>query len=181
MDCDKVRDMLPFLDDGSLDSEIVKQVRRHMVKCKDCLREYNEQEEMLGHVETYFSQNKPTCSPDFLKSLDARIRRKKEERVVNRWAYSVAAVFILAIGISLFNYLPGTKPAMVTVEENIFNGSTEEFDKYVAMSYLNSYEMSELYDYTNSTTNEDQTFLETFINDNYVDITPEDLIVLASY
>ncbi|MBN1291974.1 MAG: zf-HC2 domain-containing protein [Candidatus Latescibacteria bacterium] len=179
MECDKVRDLLPFLDDGSLDQEKVRKVRRHMVRCKDCLNEYNEQVEMLGNIQKAFSQSRPSYSPDFLKSLNSKIKRKKEERVIHRWLYSVAAVFIVALGISLFNYFPGTKPATMSVEETNYDTSAEEFDSYIASTYLNSYEMSELYD--NTVTTEEHNFLRTFISNNFADITPEDLIVLASY
>ena len=173
MECAKVQELLPFLDDGSLGQEKAEAVRNHLKQCEVCRREYHEQNEMLRTITHVYSQNTPEYSPDFLKAVKKKIRRKNENRVIYRWVYSAAAVIVIAFGLTLYSQLSGTG-TVNPAGDVVYEDSSGDFDNYIASKYLDSYELSNLID--DSYTPQDQNLLQSFISTNFFDITTEDII-----
>jgi len=173
MECAKVQELLPFLDDWSLGQEKAEAVRNHLEQCEACRREYHEQNEMLRTITYAYSQNMPEYTPDFLSAVKKKIRRKHENRVIYKWVYSAAAVIVIAFGLTLYSQLSGigtVNPA----GDMVYEDSSVDFDNYVASKYLDSYELSKLID--DSYTTHDQNLLQSFISTNFLDITTEDII-----
>lgn len=173
MECAKVQESLPFLDDGSLGQEKAEAVRTHLEQCEVCRREYHEQNEMLRTVNFAYSQNTPEYTPDFLRAVKKKIRRKNENRVIYTWVYSAAAVIVIAFGLTVYSQFSGISPVN-PAGDMVYEDSSEDFDNYVASKYLDSYELSSLID--ESYTIEDQNLLQSFISTNFSDITTEDII-----
>ena len=173
MECDKVKELLPFLDGDSLDPGEAKAVRNHLERCETCRRVYREQNDMLSRVRTAFLQSEPEYSPEFLKAVKTKIRRKKENRILYRWAFSAAAVVVIALGLTVYSHFSGIEPVSST-GETVFEDSTEDFDNYVASQYLDSLELSAFF--SESYTTEEHNLLQSFISTHYFDITPEDII-----
>ncbi len=173
MECAKVQELLPFLDGGSFGQEKTEAVRNHLEQCEACRREYQEQNEMLRTITYSYSQNTPEYTPDFLRAVKKKIRRKNENRVIYKWVYSAAAVIVIALGLTVYSQLAGIGPVN-PADDIVYEDSAEDIDNYVASKYLDSYELSDLID--ESYTIEDQNLLQSFISTNFFDITTEDII-----
>ncbi len=173
MECAKVQELLPFLDGGSPGQEKTEAVRNHLDQCEVCRREYHEQNEMLRTITFAYSQNTPEYTPDFLRAVKNKIRRKNENRVIYKWVYSAAAVIVIAFGLTLYSQLSGIGTEN-RAGDMVYEDTSGDFDNYVASKYLDSYELSDLID--ESYTIEDQNLLQSFISTNFFDITTEDII-----
>lgn len=194
MECDNVKELLPFLDDDSLRDGEAEDVRAHLEQCENCRREYENQIHTLQRFQAFFSGNESGCSREFLAGVRAKIRRKKEARVLYRMAFSAAAVVVLALGVTLYGFLQGASNQNIG-DNFAFEDSAEDFENYVAARYLSMYELNSILDESDesdeSYESEESALFQAYVSFNYVDITPEDIIdtlddddlelVLASY
>ena len=178
MDCDTAKELLPFIDDDSLERDEAISVRRHLAECEPCRREYRGQAAMLRLVKTALTQNEQPCSPEFLVNLHARINRKRESRVLYRLAFSAAAVVVLAVGVMVYSFFP-TAAKHSASGGFVMDNSTAEFEQYVAARYLNGEELSSVID-EQPYTADDSELLETFLSTHYLDVSAEDVMQTLS-
>lgn len=178
MDCDTAKELLPFLDDDFIIDYEAVSVRRHLKQCESCRREYHGQAAMLRIVKTALTQNERPCSPEFLSTLQTKINRKRESRVLYRLAFSAAAIVVLAIGVLMYSFFPTTAKNPAFNNGFVFNGSTAELEQYVAAQYLNVYELSSIID--EPSTVDDINLLETFLSTHYFDVSAEDIVETLS-
>ncbi|MCE5251810.1 zf-HC2 domain-containing protein [bacterium] len=173
MECDKVKEYLPFLDDGSLPPDVEKKVRTHLEHCEECRREYDEQVNMLRLVQYAFPGREPEFSPEILTMVEVKIRKYREKRMLYRRVYAFAALVIITVGIAVYSLLPGSSNRSVATKA-VFDDSLADYRNYVASRYLDAYELSELV--TEQSETETQNMYETYISTHYFDVTPEDII-----
>ena len=105
MKCDKVKELLPFLDEGSYEPETAGEVRKHLKECPVCQREYNEMKNAIHLVRGTMLANEPEPVQGYLGIVRRKIERKKKARTFYFRAVSAAAVIVFAVSISMFSYM----------------------------------------------------------------------------
>jgi predicted anti-sigma-YlaC factor YlaD len=144
MDCNRVIDLLPFLDDGSLAPQIEEEVKRHLAECADCRREYQELTGMLRLVREAIIEQAPVPDSRFMETINKRIRRKKTEHTTALWAVPAAAVIFFAMFLGAYSlflgnsgagFMAGKKPSNKNKTTIVINSpSTEEDVTYHALT-----------------------------------------------
>jgi len=173
MECDKVKELLPFIDDGSIEQDIINDVKHHLSMCAECGKEYIEIKQSLDIIRSAFIRFEPQPSPDLLDVVKRKIDKRKRARKAYKWAFSAAAVVIFGVFISMYSFLTRDlidtdSYQMVMVEHG------EELYNYIAEQYLDAYELYELVE-------DADIFYEYSLEDammqyDYVDITLDDVI-----
>ncbi len=107
MICDRVIDLLPFLDDGSLVPQIADEVKRHLAECEDCRREYLKLNGMVQFVRETIIEQAPVPDSRYMEMVNKRIRRKKTERTTALWAIPAAAVIFFAVFVGAYSMFLG--------------------------------------------------------------------------
>ena len=143
MECSKCKELLPFVDDGSLEPTVAAEVTEHLAQCSDCRREHIEIRTMIDVVKKGFASSESQPSLDFLDGVRQKIAHKKQERKIYRWAFSAAAVVILALNITLFSLKLHETPVTGSQEIALAESGSEYYD-YIAEQYLDAYELYEL-------------------------------------
>ena len=174
MKCDKVKELLPFLDEGSHEPETAGEVRKHLKECPVCQREYKEMKNVIHLVRGAMLADKPEPVPGYLGIVRRKIERKKKARTFYFRTVSAAAVIVFAVSISMFSYmnLKTTEP----VSENSFlTEDLGEFDEYIATANLNGYDLNQLVDMDEE---EQQVIINTLLAGDLLNITTEDIMEL---
>jgi len=73
-DCEKIRELFSEYIDGVLDKANTDLVEEHLSKCEACREELNKLIKMLGVLKNLKKEDTP---PDFLETLQERIRQRK--------------------------------------------------------------------------------------------------------
>lgn len=172
MKCDIVKELLPFIDDGSIDQETVKEVKTHLEKCEECRKENNEIQFVVNLARTALSEHKALPSLEFLENVQMKIDKEKRARKVHKWMFSAAAVFI-AISFTLYGILTMNVTKTVPYQMVIIEPD-EEFYTYYAESYLDTYEFLELVNGVE--TNNESQLQDELLNSDYLDVSLYDII-----
>lgn len=143
MNCNEVKNVLPFLGDGSLDVDIEHAAHAHLNECMECKKDYEETVRMLGTIQDVLSQPTGSSSDDFLAAVHHKINKKKRLYTITYRVLPVAAVFVAALTISFYSLLlrnnSGSGRNMVEKYQ-----LDSEYSSYVADRYFDVYEMYEL-------------------------------------
>ncbi|MDP2982206.1 MAG: zf-HC2 domain-containing protein [Candidatus Latescibacter sp.] len=107
MKCNRVMDLLPFFDDGSLAPQIAEDVKRHLAGCADCRRELREMTGVVRLVRETIIEQAPVPDSRYLEMINKRIRRKKAERTTALWAVPAAAVIFFAVFVGAYSLFLG--------------------------------------------------------------------------
>ena len=172
-ECDKIRELLPFLDDGTIAQEKVNDVCSHLAGCSSCHTEYKEMKDVLSKVRGILVENELTPVPGYLGLVRKKIEKKKNAYTFYYRVITAAAVIVFTVSLTLYGFL-GRKP-IEPMSEKYTNGDTvSEYDEYIASQYMSSYDLNELVDTINDA--EEPVIMNTLITYNYNSITPEDII-----
>ena len=76
MNCDRIKEYLPFIDDGSMEKDTIAEVREHLKRCPDCRKEYDEIQYTLNMVHSVLVKNIPDNSQRILDEIQKRIHSK---------------------------------------------------------------------------------------------------------
>jgi len=174
MECDRVKELLPFIDDGSLEQDVVIRVKAHMEKCPDCQKEYDEIKHIVNLTTSVLSRHVPEHSQRFLYVLQRKINAKKRERKVYQWLLPAAAVVVLTVSIALYNIHTGKVTDSPSFQVASTAVSDNELYNYIAEQYLNTYELFELV-YEVETTDE-YDLRDALFQHEYFNVTTEDII-----
>ena len=171
MNCEKVKELLPFIDDGTVEQETVNAVKAHLEKCADCSKEYNEINFIVNMVESALTEHEVRPSPELLENVQKGIVEKKRVRNTRKWMFSAAAAVLFTVSVSMYGLLTRnvTHPFQVAMIE-----PDEEFYTYCAERYLDSYDLLEL---VNGVDIIDEYELNGIIlSDEYLDVSVDDII-----
>ncbi len=143
MNCTELKNVLPFLGDGTLDAEIERAAHAHLDECEECKGDYEETVRMLGTITDVLSQPAGSSSDAFLAEVRQKINKKKRHHAITYRILPVAAVFVAALTISFYSLL---------LRNNIESGRDmgekyqldSDYSSYVADRYFDVYEMYEL-------------------------------------
>jgi len=173
MNCDKVKELIPFLDDGSLDEASEREVREHLKTCVECRNEYEEVTFVVNLAKKSFSE-KPVVEPaDLMEKVKQGIEHEKRAKKVHLWMYSAAAAVFFAAVMSLYFMVTDTQPERIsgqTVVERPKGTAT----RYYAEYFLDSYDLIELVDV--SANGHDSTLEDALLEDNVLDISVYEMI-----
>ncbi len=174
MKCDKVKELLPFLDEGSHEPETAGEVQKHLKECPVCQREYNEMKNVIHLVRGTMLADEPETVPGYLGMVRKKIERKKKARTFYFRAVSAAAVIVFTVSISMFSYmkLKTTEPFS---ENSFVTEDLGEFDEYIATANLNGYDLNQLVD---TDEEEQQEIVNTLLAGDLLNITTEDIMEL---
>jgi len=173
MECEKVKELLPFIDDGYIDQDVINDVNDHLEVCDGCRREYDEIKQTLNIIRSTFIHYKSQSSIDLSGVVQEKIGARKRARKAYKWAFSAAAVVIFAVFLSMYSLL--TKD-IVNPDSNqiVMAEADEEFYNYIAEHYLDMYE---LYELTGEVTDIDEYYPEdALLQYYYLDVTVEDVV-----
>ena len=174
MECHKVQELLPFIDDGSLGQDIVKKVKAHMEKCTACQKEYNEIIHVVNLMNSALTQHVPEHSQTFLYAVQRKINAKKRERKVYQVMLPAAAVVILTVSIALYSIHTRQVPDSLTFQIVRMAEPDNELYNYIAEQYLDTYELFELvYDIE---TVDEYDLTEALFQHEYFNATADDII-----
>lgn len=173
MECDKVKEFLPFIDNGSIEQDMINDVKAHLAGCSECRKEYDEIKQTLNIIRSAFMHYESQPSPDLLDVIQRKIDTRKKARKAYKWAFSAAAVVIFAVFLSMYSLLTKDviNPAsyqMIMVEPD------EEFYNYIAEHYLDVYELFEM---AGEVAAIDENYLEdALLQSEYFDVTLDDIM-----
>ena len=175
MKCNDVRELIPFLDDGSVEPETADNIRRHLEECPLCQREYKEMKDMIHRVRRGLLENESSPVPGYLGMVRRRIDKKKKASFFYYRIVPAAAVIVFTVSIALYSFVD--RKALEPVSEQYVMGeSLNEFDDYIASQHLNGYDLNELVGVIED--DDELIMVNTLLSNNYINITPEDIIEL---
>lgn len=173
MDCGKVENLLPHLDDGEMDENTVAAVRAHLEHCDNCRLKYDEQRRVLSLFDRVYSDETTETGRDFIDGVTARIEhRRTVRRSLHR--YAVAAVIVMAVGSAALiklNPFTGGVPDLEVASEL----DHPELDTYVATQYMDTSDLQTMI--ASSETDTEEEIIESMIAGRVVDLTAEDIIM----
>ena len=173
MECDRVQELLPFIDDGSLEQDIVKTVKAHMEKCLTCQKEYNEIIHVVNLMNSVLTQHVPEHSQSFLYVLQKKINAKKRERKVYQLMLPAAAVVILTVSIALYSIHTKQVPDSLPFQIVRMAEQDNELYNYIAEQYLDTYELFELV--YNVETVDEYDLRDALFQHEYFNVTADDI------
>lgn len=177
MKCDKVRELIPFLDDESLEPETVETIWKHLEECPICRKEYHDVVDMLGRVRSTFLECEVAPVPEYLDIVMEKIAKKKKTNIFSYKVVAAAAVFIITVSIALYSLM--NRHTFEPISDNyVMNGTLDEYDDYIASQYLTLDDLDELVG-IEEVINE-PIILDLLIASNFNNITPEDFIETMS-
>ncbi len=180
MKCDKVKKLLPFLDDDSLEKDEIDQVRDHLKHCESCSREYNELKNLLRNVRTALEPKARSFIPGYLEMVQSRIARKKLSRSIYFRAMSFAAAAVFVISFAMYGLINRYTVETPEVDKLAINESVNisSFDVYNEYGYITGDDLPELVEELTFADEEinDDIIVNTLYSYNYDTITPEDII-----
>ena len=177
MNCDKVRELLPFLDDGSIDPDTADTVRTHLDECSPCHTEYQEVTGMLNQVRDVLIENELAPVPGYLGMVRKKIEKKRKARIFYYRLVSAAAVIVFAVSLTIYGYM-GLKTTEPMSEQYVAGESLSEFDDFIASEYLSGYDLNELVSAVEVV--DEPVIINTLLTYNYDSITPEDVIEIIT-
>ncbi len=148
MDCEKIKELLPFYGDSSLDSGVENMLRDHIRNCPDCQREFEEIKSVNKMVSDVFLTAPLEPMPDFLGEVHRKIKEKKKTKVVFYRATAVAAVVLMTVTTFLFGYMNfnTVDQSMEYAEEEISVDSDDTLATLLVNQDLSVYDLNELVD-----------------------------------
>jgi len=180
MKCDKVKNLLPFLLDDSLEKDDGDQVRDHLKHCESCSREYNELKKLLGNIHTVLEPKPHSFIPGYIEMVQSRIARKKMSRSIYLRAMSAAAAAVFIISFAMYGLISRHTVETPEVNNLAMNGYTNlsSIDVYNEFGYITGDDLPELVEELAFTDEEidDDTIVNTLYAYNYNNITPEDIV-----
>jgi len=173
MNCDRVKELIPFLDDGSLDEDSEREVREHLKTCAGCRDDYEEVTFVVNLAKKALAEKPVVASIDLVEKIRQGIEHEKRAKKVHLWMYpAVAAVFFAAV-VSLYVMMtdvqPGRMEGQVAVEKP--NGLSA---RYYTEDYFDSYDLIELVDISEN--GHDSTLEDALLDGQVVDISVFDMI-----
>jgi len=175
MDCDNVKELLPFLDDGSLDALTVQRVRMHLLKCRTCEMDYISMKRVVGLVRDTIHNDERETIPGYLGLVRKRIESRKKARVFYMRAVSVAAVIVFAVAVSLVGFMQYNTTVPVS-DDYAATETAGSLEDYATMQDIDVYDLNQL------VVMDDSVDRDIFVNalhaNTIVNVTPEDIIQL---
>lgn len=170
MECDKVQELLPYIDDGSLGRETTDMLREHLLSCPECREVYGETKRVVEMVTKTLLMQDVQPASEFLSDLQNRIAQRRQASRTFRWIASAAAVFLVAVFAGLYVYFsPNTQPFEVASVDTDEAAYTE----YIAEMFFTTYDMYELADEAGVINETD--LEEVLIEGGYYTITYDDI------
>lgn len=195
MECDKIKDLMPFLDDGSLEPEVEDEARRHMLKCEKCRKEYTDLRFLLDGIQDTILERAPEPLPGYLGMVRAKIRKRKTSRMMALRFIPAAAAIIIISSVAVLLFSDGTVPVLPGEEKQTH--ATESYNitgDLFATYHLTDYDVKELVNINNETVDDDtseKAIVKAILLNTLIDVTTEDIMdmmdddhiyaVLASY
>ena len=105
MKCDNVKDIIPFLDDGSVESETADNVRKHLEKCPACQKEHQEISDLVNGVRKVLLANELAPTTEYLGIVRGKIGKKKKTRALPYRLVSAAAVIVFTVSLILYIFI----------------------------------------------------------------------------
>ncbi len=173
MECSNIKELIPFLDDGSIEAETQDVVRIHLEGCPSCRKEYQETVDMLEKVRGVIIENQPAPAPGFIEMVGKKIAKKKKIRALFYRVVPVAAAIVFTISLGLYSFVwrDTTKP----VNEQYVTGEIyDEFNEFIASQPFTGYELNELAEVIDVADEKD--IASELLVYNNTNITPEDII-----
>ena len=175
MNCDKARELIPFLDDGSIEAETADELREHLRDCPACRIEYKETMNMLERVRKVLVENQPAPGPGYLDMVQENVGRKKKARVFYYRAVSAVAVIVFTVSLSIYSFLVKFKTEPVT-EQYVMGEVLEGFDNYITSQSFTGYDLNELVDVIEVI--DEESIVTDLLAYSYANFTTEDVIEL---
>ncbi len=173
MNCDNVKDLLPFIDDGDVEQDTVDAVKAHLEKCRDCSKEYGDINFVVNMVKSALTEPAVRPSPELLENVQRKIIEKKRVRYTRKWMFSTAAAVLFAAFVSMYGLLTRNVTQPVPFQVTMIEPD-EEFDTYYADWYLDSYDLLELVNGVDSI--DEYELNDIILSDDYLDISVDDII-----
>ncbi len=173
MECEKVKELLPFIDDGTIGQDIVNDVKDHLAGCAECQKEYNEIKQTLNIISSAMTQYVPYTSFELLGAVRRRIIDRKRARRTYKLVFSAAAVVIFVVFLSMYSVF--TRDVIdSTSNQMVMADYEDDFYNYVAEHYLNVYELAELTGDINAL--DEYNIEEELLQSGYLNVTIDDII-----
>lgn len=102
MNCDKVEARLPFLQDGSLDPDTAREVRRHLDDCGECTRKYARLVSVVELARSALLDRKLLAGPGYIETVRRRIEKERHTHSFHRWTVPAAAAVFLALSLTTY-------------------------------------------------------------------------------
>jgi hypothetical protein len=174
MNCDRTKEHLPFIDDGSLDSDVESLVREHIESCPDCRTEYEALKSIARTVRTAYSKNIPDNGEQMLRDIRRKLHSRTRSREIYRKVLPAAAVILLTVLVGYYAFMPNQSGQIIP--QSVMD--TEEMDSqlldYMAEYHLDAYELYEIVEETE--TIDEYDLREAFFNHDYFSVSLDNLI-----
>jgi len=173
MECRKVKELLPFYGDGSLDRDEEKDVREHLEGCPACRREYEEQKNVVDIVRGAVLSNQPDAVPGYLGLVRRKIEAKKRARIFYFRVAAAAAVLLLTVSVALFGFMR-FQTGRPVANDFAATDISLDMEELLTNHQLDEYDIGELMGVDEET--ERQIMMDALLSGSIVDVTPEDIM-----
>jgi|GEM_PF-6163283 len=179
MNCDRIKEHLPFIDDGSLDSNVEAFVREHLKNCPECRKEHDEIKNIKRIVQSAFTENIPDNAHAMLRNITSRIQSRKNTIEIYRRILPSAAAILITVMLGYFAFIPDRSGDLVP--QNTLNAgiTDEELFDYIAENHFDSYELYELVDEAEIIDEYD--LRDALFHHEYFTVTVDDIIEALDY
>ena len=144
MECHNAKELIPYIDDGSLDIAEESAARRHVESCPACGSEYENITRLVQDIRDVWGTVSPVSPDGFLDGVRKGIDRKRRQRAMLFRTIPVAAAVIAAFAISVASYMFAFRDdqpeGVVSTEAGV-----GEYNEYLAELYIGTGEMESLY------------------------------------
>lgn len=103
MNCDRIEQLLPFLHDGSLEPQVMREVERHLEQCPECAETYAGLSAVVNLTRNVLGKLPVRSNPGYVAAVRERIRKRMHTRSLFRWAVPAAAAVFLAVSVGTYS------------------------------------------------------------------------------
>lgn len=155
MTCERVKKLLPFLQDGSLAPDIAREAGEHVERCESCRADLAELSRTIQLVQQGLKVRTPIVPPvAYREAVMRKIRKRKQERSIVSWAVPVAASLFLIASISSYTFFhrgfraprQTTNPSTAITSPVSTSGYAASLDEQEIIRALYNYVDISLYD-----------------------------------
>jgi len=175
MECERVKELLPFYGDGSLDRDEERKVREHLEGCPACRREYDEQRNIVELVRGVVLSNQPDTVPGYLGLVRRKIEAKKRARMFYFRVTAAAAVLLFTVSAAFFGFMR-FQTGQPAIDDFAATDVPSAMEELLTNRQSDEYDIGELMGVDEET--ERQIMMDALLSGSIVDVTPEDIMAM---
>jgi len=173
MNCNEIRNLIPFYADGEIGREDADRVRSHLAGCPSCRKEYDAVSALLGRAADILAEPVSVDPGAYLAALRRRIDDKRRISFFPYRAIAVAAAVLAVVSAGMFAFMLG---GGFGVDQDVYvmEDSSSLISEFIEPDDLDAYDLGSLIEVVEDIG--DDMLVNALLASSYGDLRIEDIL-----